>query len=49
MIVERITGEAPGEYFVGPSWCLDKPAILRAIEQEFKTRSTWQGKKYVTD
>lgn len=48
MIVERISGEAPGEYFVGPSWCLDKPAILLAIEREFATRSTWQGKAYDT-
>ena len=47
MIVERISGEAPGDYFVGPSWCLDKPAVLKAIQDEFKSRGTWQGKRYV--
>ena len=46
MIVERVSGEAPGDYFVGPEWCLDKPAVLRAIEAEFAERNTWQGKKH---
>ena len=26
MFVERISGDAPPDYFVGPAWCLDKPA-----------------------
>ncbi|MCE9556166.1 MAG: TIGR01212 family radical SAM protein [Planctomycetes bacterium] len=43
-IVERISGEAPPDYFVAPSWCLNKPAILRAIDQEFTRRDSWQGK-----
>ncbi|MEM9412054.1 MAG: TIGR01212 family radical SAM protein [Planctomycetota bacterium] len=46
MIVERVTGEAPGDYFVGPSWCLDKPAVLNAIQHEFEIRGSWQGKNY---
>jgi len=45
-IVERVSGEAPPDYLVGPSWCLDKPAILRAIEQEMSRRDTWQGKHF---
>lgn len=49
MIVERVSGEAPGDYFVGPDWCLDKPAVLRAIKEEFESRSTWQGKFYVSN
>ena len=43
-IVERISGEAPPDYFVAPSWCLNKPAVLRAIDQEFARRDSWQGK-----
>ena len=43
-IVERISGEAPPDYFVGPSWCLDKPAIKEAIEAEFVRRDSWQGR-----
>ncbi len=44
VIVERVSGEAPGDYFIGPSWCLDKPAVLQAIQHEFERRDTWQGK-----
>lgn len=43
MVIERISGEAPPDYFVGPSWCLDKPAVKLAIEAEFARRDTWQG------
>ena len=46
MVVERISGDAPPDYFVGPSWCLDKPAVKSAIEAEFQRRDTWQGKRY---
>jgi radical SAM superfamily enzyme len=46
MIVERISGDAPPDYFIGPSWCLDKPAVLRALNEELLRRDTWQGKRY---
>ena len=46
MVVERISGDAPGDYFVGPDWCLDKPAVLRALRAEFEARSTHQGRHY---
>jgi radical SAM superfamily enzyme len=35
MVVERISGEAPASYFVGPSWCLDKNDVRRALDAEF--------------
>ena len=44
IVVERITGEAPSEYFVGPTWALDKPAVRNAVEKEFERRDSWQGK-----
>jgi uncharacterized protein len=44
VVIERISGEAPPDYFVGPSWCLDKPAVRQAIDAEFIRRETWQGK-----
>jgi hypothetical protein len=47
MVVERVSGEAPEDFFVGPNWCLDKPAVLRAIQHEFESRDTWQGKFYL--
>ncbi|MBC20529.1 MAG: TIGR01212 family radical SAM protein [Planctomycetaceae bacterium] len=43
-IVERISGDAPADYFVGPSWCLDKPGVKRAIENALETRNTYQGR-----
>jgi hypothetical protein len=44
VIVDRISGDAPPDYFVGPSWCLDKPAVKTAVIAEFARRGTWQGK-----
>lgn len=46
MIVERISGEAPGDYFIGPDWCIDKPRILKGVASEFQRRDSWQGKHY---
>ena len=46
IIVERISGDAPPDYFVGPEWCLNKPAVKRAIEAEFARRDSWQGKRW---
>ncbi len=44
-VVERVSGDAPPKYLVGPSWCLDKPALRDAIAAEFERRDTWQGKR----
>ena len=43
VIVDRISGDAPPDYFIGPSWCLDKPAVKNAVMAEFTSRGTWQG------
>jgi radical SAM superfamily enzyme len=45
-IVERISGDAPPDYFVGPSWCLDKSAVRLALDAELERRDTWQGRRY---
>ena len=44
IVVERITGEAPSDFFVGPAWALDKPAVRNAVDREFEQRDSWQGK-----
>ncbi|QDU57401.1 coproporphyrinogen III oxidase [Aeoliella mucimassa] len=44
VVVERISGDAPPDYFVGPDWCLNKGAVKREIDAEFARRDTWQGK-----
>ena len=46
MIVERVSGDAPESYFLGPSWCLDKPAVLLALQAELERRDTWQGRLF---
>lgn len=43
-VVERISGDAPPDFFIGPSWCLDKPAVKLALQAEFERRGTWQGR-----
>jgi radical SAM superfamily enzyme len=45
-LVERISGDAPPDYFVGPAWCLDKPAVRLALAAELARRDTWQGKRF---
>ncbi|MCP4477388.1 MAG: TIGR01212 family radical SAM protein, partial [Planctomycetaceae bacterium] len=46
MVVERISGEAPGDYFVGPSWCMNKSAVLQAVKDEFERRDSYQGQRF---
>jgi len=45
MVIHRLSGDAPPDYLVAPLWCLDKPALLRAIHEELERRDSWQGKK----
>jgi uncharacterized protein len=45
VVVDRLCGDAPREYLVGPQWCLDKSAVRRAVEAEFHRRGTWQGSR----
>ena len=45
VVIERLCGDAPPEYLVGPPWCLDKAAVRSAVEAEFRRRGTCQGCK----
>lgn len=49
MIVERVSGESPPNFHLGPAWCLDKVDVRRALEAEFSRRDTWQGRCYVNE
>ncbi len=42
-VIERLCGDAPREYLLGPQWCLDKAAVRAAVEAEFRRRGTRQG------
>ena len=44
MVIDRISGDAPRDFFVGPAWCLDKPATRAAVLAEFERRGSWQGR-----
>lgn len=46
VVVERISGESPADYFIAPSWCLDKPAVRAALHSELERLDTWQGRRY---
>ena len=43
-VIDRLSGDAPPEYLIGPKWCLDKSAVRNRIEAEFERRNTWQGR-----
>jgi len=47
MVIERLSGEAPPQYFIGPEWSLDKPALRAAIDAELERRDSWQGKFFI--
>lgn len=44
-VIDRLSGDAPREYLVAPTWCLDKAAVRQAIEAEFTRRGSWQGSR----
>jgi uncharacterized protein len=45
VVIERLCGDAPPEYLVGPRWCIDKAAVRSAVEAEFRRRGSCQGCK----
>jgi len=46
-VIDRLSADAPREYLLAPSWCLDKSALRAAIEAELERRDTRQGRRYV--
>jgi hypothetical protein len=43
-VIYRLMGDGPPDYLVAPLWCLDKPALLKAVDAELTRRDSWQGK-----
>ena len=35
-------------FLVAPAWCLEKGALLRAIDDELARRDSWQGKQFTS-
>jgi radical SAM protein (TIGR01212 family) len=46
IVIHRLIGDAPPDYLVAPQWCLDKPALLRAIDAELDRRDSHQGSRW---
>ncbi len=44
-VIDRLSGDAPRRYLVGPEWSLDKAAIRTAVEAELIRRGTFQGSR----
>jgi radical SAM protein (TIGR01212 family) len=43
VVIHRLSGDAPPDYLVAPQWCLNKPTLLRAIQEEMDQRDSQQG------
>ena len=48
-VVDRLSGEAPPDYLVGPDWCVKKAAVLQRVEEVLRNRDTWQGRLLKTE
>ena len=44
VIIQRLSGDAPPEFLVAPSWCLDKAAVRSALDELLRRRDSWQGR-----
>jgi radical SAM protein (TIGR01212 family) len=44
MIIHRLTGDAPRDLLIGPMWSQKKWEVLNALDDELKSRNSWQGK-----
>jgi len=46
-VIQRITGEAPQDLLIAPSWCShkEKMKVIELIRKEFEERNTFQGAK----
>jgi len=45
-VIDRLSGDAPPEFLLGPAWCSDKAAARQAVDEEFQRRDSWQGKHW---
>jgi len=48
VVIQRLTADAPADILVAPAWCANKTAVLNAISAEFRSRGSWQGRKFGT-
>lgn len=46
IIIHRISGDAPKDLLIAPSWNLHKKWIINGIQKALKEQNIWQGKFY---
>lgn len=46
MIIQRLTGDAPKDLLIAPTWTLNKTTILNDIDKLMVKEDTWQGKYF---
>lgn len=44
MIIQRLTGDSPGDLLLAPEWTRKKTIVLNDIDKEMIRRNTWQGR-----
>lgn len=44
LVIQRVTGDAPGHLLIGPMWSSNKWDVLNSIDRQLRERNTWQGK-----
>ena len=46
LIIHRISGDAPKDILIAPSWNIHKKWVLNEFEKRLKENDLWQGKFY---
>jgi hypothetical protein len=46
MVIQRLTADGYRDIFLGPSWAVNKMAVLNAIDGELEKRGSFQGMRY---
>ena len=46
IIIERVTGDGRKSDLIAPLWTCDKKSVINGIDNEFRRRNSFQGKKY---
>ncbi|MBR3840184.1 MAG: TIGR01212 family radical SAM protein [Erysipelotrichales bacterium] len=49
LIIQRLTGDAPKDLLIEPTWTLNKTTILNDIDKLMVKEDTWQGKYYTSE
>lgn len=46
VVIDRLMGDAPPEYLVGPAWCRQKSQFLSRLRQTMRETGSYQGRRW---